>query len=157
MPDSFSRAHALSVAGTNDGTGSQAVLVFESPLEDVGNDFHIAVWVHGEAVAGLHDVFIDHAQGPESHEPGIVISIEGKTVAGIEPAVVAAAALFAGPNGNHKNILVVTTISPDLDAKVRETIRVRQALPSHLFLTEGQLRSIESGHPEVAALADSIK
>ena len=65
-------------------------------------------------------------------------------------------ALF-GPNGNHKNILVVTTISPDLDVKVRETIRVRQALPSHLFLTEGQLRSIESGHPEVAALADSIK
>ena len=78
MPHAGARAHALSVAGADDGTVSHAVLVLESSFQDVGDDLHVAVGMHGEAVAALHPVFIDDAQGAESHEARVVIGIKGK-------------------------------------------------------------------------------
>src|ERR1700730_4191560 len=63
-----SRAHALHFAGANDRTRSHVVAMFELSLEDVGDDFHIAVAMCSKAATGLDAVLVDHAQRTETHE-----------------------------------------------------------------------------------------
>src|SRR5580693_4296100 len=115
MADAAAGAHALSVAGANDRTRAQAVLVLKRAVQNVSNNFHVAVRVGGEPFAGRDPVFVDHAQGTKSHETRIVILVERKRVAGIEPAEIAATALIAASNVDHDKILVTTTISLRLD------------------------------------------
>jgi ribosomal protein S7 len=111
MADAAAGAHALSVAWTNDRTRAQAVLVLKRAVQNVGNDFHVAVRMGGEAFAGPDPVFVDHAQGTKSHETWIVILVERKRVARIEPAEIAPTAFIAASNLDHNKILVTTTIS----------------------------------------------
>src|SRR5579863_3780607 len=110
MADAAAGAHALSVAGANDRTRTQAVLVLKRAIQDVSNNFHVAMRMGGEPFAGRDPVFVDHSQGTKSHEAWIVILVEGKRVACIEPAVIAPTAFIVASNVNHKKILVTTTI-----------------------------------------------
>src|SRR5580692_1560706 len=110
MADTAAGAHSLSVAGANDRTRAQAVLVLKRAVQNVSNNFHVAVRVGGEPFAGGDPVFIDHAQGAKSHEVLIVILVERKRMACIQPAVIAATPFIAASNIDHSKILVTTTI-----------------------------------------------
>src|ERR1700730_7930998 len=110
VPHAGARAHALSVAGTNGRAIPHAVFVLESTLQQVGDDLHVAVRMHGETVAPLHPVFVNHAQGTESHEARVVVLIKGKSKVRVEPAEIASAPLIATPDRDHSGILVITTI-----------------------------------------------
>src|SRR5207244_4310972 len=71
--DTSARGHALHVAGSNYRTVAHAVAMFERAFENVRDDFHVTVRVHGKSLAGGDAVFVDNAQAAEMHLSGIVI------------------------------------------------------------------------------------
>src|SRR5208283_2867686 len=71
---------------------------------------HIAVRMHGEALTGRNPVFIDHAQRTETHKVWIMILIERKGMASIEPAMVAPATLITSPNLDHNAPVTIQLI-----------------------------------------------
>src|SRR5208283_1728218 len=113
------RAHVLHVPGTNHRTVAHAVFMHEGPVQNVGDDFHIAVRVRGETAATGDAVIVHDAQGAKVGVARVVILGERKGKASVEPAVVGLAAVVALPNSNHRwppdliskgIILVITTI-----------------------------------------------
>jgi hypothetical protein len=92
------RAHALHVARPDHGAVAHRILVRQRALEDVADDFHVAVAVGAEALARLDAVFVDDTQRPEAHVPGIVVVRERKSVEGLEPAVLGQPAFLAAAN-----------------------------------------------------------
>ena len=58
MPHAQARAQALPVAGTDDRTVPHTVLVLQRALENVSDDLHVPMGMHGEALAGLYPVFV---------------------------------------------------------------------------------------------------
>ena len=77
--------------------------MLQSAFQQIGNDFHIAMRMHGKAVSGLHPILIDDSEGAESHVAGVVILIEGETVAGVQPPMIGATPFFTATNRNHQN------------------------------------------------------
>src|SRR5271154_4159240 len=74
----------------------------------------------GETALGCDPIFIDHAQRAEAHPLGIVVIAETESMLSLQPAVVAAATLFARSNSNHdahSDLVVITTISNRLDVE----------------------------------------
>ncbi len=51
------RAHALDFAGANDAATAAGILVGDGPVQDVGDDFHVAVGMGRKARAALDPVF----------------------------------------------------------------------------------------------------
>src|SRR5512146_3335919 len=101
VTDAGAGGHALHLAGPDDRTGADAVLVLERAFEDVGDDLHVAMAMRIEAGAGLDAILIDDAQGTEAHMARIVIVAERKTVQALQPAEIGKTALFGGPDGDH--------------------------------------------------------
>lgn len=93
MKDALPRAHELDLAGLEDASVAEAVLVLEGAFDDVGEDFHVAMGMGGEAAAGGDVVLVDDAEAAEAHVRGVVVVGKGEGVAGLEPAVVGVAAL----------------------------------------------------------------
>ena len=75
--------------------------MLERALEHVGHDLHVAVRVRAEALAGLHAVLVDHAQGAEAHVARVVVVGEREGVAALEPAVAREPALVAAADPDH--------------------------------------------------------
>src|ERR1700741_2355227 len=71
--DAGAGAHALPFARFDFRAGAHGVAVGERALEHVRDDLHVAVRVLAESNARLHAIFIDDAQGAESHEARIVV------------------------------------------------------------------------------------
>src|SRR5258708_39621584 len=83
VADAGAGAHALGVAGADDGARAEAVLVFERAFEDVGDDFHVVVGVGAETLAGGDPILIDNAEGAEVHVGWVVVGVEGEGMAGV--------------------------------------------------------------------------
>ncbi len=96
------RAHALERVGPDHAAVAEGVLVLEGAVEDVGDDFHVPVRVHGEPLPGADEVLVDDAQRPEAHVPRVVVVGEREAVLGVEPAVVRAAALRGRPHPHRR-------------------------------------------------------
>src|SRR5512145_666947 len=75
--------------------------MLQGPLEDPGQDLHVAVAMSREARARRNAVVIDHAETSIAHPLRFVIMIEGEGVAAIEPVVPADTAPVGGTNRNH--------------------------------------------------------
>ena len=99
MEDAFAGAHELDLAGLEDAAIAEAVFVLEGAFDNVGEDFHVAVRVSGEAAAGSDVVFVDDAQATEAHVGGVVVIGEGEGVMGFEPAMVGVAAFGGAADG----------------------------------------------------------
>lgn len=99
MEDAFAGAHELDLAGLEDAAIAEAVFVLEGAFDNVGEDFHVAVRVSGEAAAGSDAVFVDDAQAAEAHVGGVVVIGEGEGVMGFEPAMVGVAAFGGAADG----------------------------------------------------------
>lgn len=99
MEDAFAGAHELDLAGLEDAAVAEAVFVLEGTLDDVGEDFHVAVRVGGETAAGSDVVFVDDAKAAEAHVSGVVVVGEGEGVMGFEPAMVGVATFSRAADG----------------------------------------------------------
>src|ERR1700722_7564206 len=101
MHNARAGGHALDLIRSERLLMAHAVLMRQRTLGDVGEDFHIAMGVHAEALAGSHAVFIDHTQAAETHELGVVIAGERKRMITIEPAMIGVASFFTFANLYH--------------------------------------------------------
>jgi hypothetical protein len=61
VSDTGTRTHALQLARADLRAGSQAVFVFQRPLKDPRENFHIAVRVLAESLPRRDAVFVDDA------------------------------------------------------------------------------------------------
>ena len=52
--------------------------MLQRAIENIGDDFHVAVRMGGEAAARRDPVLVDHPERPESHVVLIVVISEGK-------------------------------------------------------------------------------
>src|ERR1700687_3677978 len=75
--------------------------MLERALEDVGDDFHVAVRVHREAAATGHAIVVHDAQGAKLHMLWVIVIGKGKGEMSVQPAVVGVAALVAFANVDH--------------------------------------------------------
>ncbi len=80
---------------------AHAVFVGEAAFQHIADDFHIAVPMRTESLAGRDAIVIDDAQRAEAHMGGIVITGEGKSMPGVEPAVVGMASVFRFTDRDH--------------------------------------------------------
>src|SRR5262245_15540316 len=87
MRDPRARTHALDLAGVNHRASAEAVFVLQGTLQDVREDFHVAVGVRAESSARLHTVLVYHAQRAEPHMPGVVVVGKRKRMIALQPAV----------------------------------------------------------------------
>jgi hypothetical protein len=99
--DAAAGAHALHVAGADDGTRARGILVRERAVEHVADDLHVAMAVRGEAGARDDAVLVDDPQRPELDVAGVEIVGEGERMKGAEPAVVGVAALTGASDLGH--------------------------------------------------------
>lgn len=106
MLDSRACAHPLSIPGV-DGPIPHAVRVLDRTFQNVSNDLHVAVRMHGKNMDRLYPVLIDYTQGAKSHEARIVVLIKGKCEMGIEPAEVSSARCPPDGIANHGQVLVL--------------------------------------------------
>src|SRR5579864_9195332 len=53
--------HALAIARKDHRTGSQTIFVLKLALENVGDDFHVAMRMRGEPGVGRNPIFVDDA------------------------------------------------------------------------------------------------
>jgi len=75
--------------------------VSERALQNISDDFHIAVRMGAEAVAGLDVILVNNAQAAELRVFGVVVIGKRKGISGVQPAVVGLAALFSRTQGNQ--------------------------------------------------------
>ena len=59
-------AHALYVTDADNRAVPDAVAMFELPLEDVGDYFHVVMRMVPESLAGLNRIVVDHPATNES-------------------------------------------------------------------------------------------
>src|SRR4051812_14885769 len=105
MSDAAAGAHPLDFAGTDGATAAAGILVGNGAVQDVGDDFHVAMGMRRETGAALDPVFVDDPQGPEAFIGRVVIIAEGEGVAGLQPVYVGLAAVFGTPDGDHFRFL----------------------------------------------------
>ncbi len=103
MAYSGSSAHSLSIARINQRAVAHRVLVRKGPVEDIRDDLHIPMRVHGERSPRSEYILVDHTKRTEPHPLPIVILVKGKSMARVQPAVIASAALCASSNLDHRN------------------------------------------------------
>ena len=72
--------HALYFASPNHRAVTHAVLVLDSPVNNVGHDFHVPVRMRSEAMARSNTVLVDHPETVELHSLGIVVVGERERV-----------------------------------------------------------------------------
>src|SRR5439155_20619987 len=92
--DTAARTHALQLARADLRAGSQAVFVFERPLKDPRQNFHVAVSVLAETLPRRDAVFVDDAQGTEPHVVRIVIVPERERMTRLKPTKVGESAIL---------------------------------------------------------------
>src|SRR5437867_4364673 len=90
--------HALHISRTNYRTVAHAVAMLERAFQNVSDDFHVTMRVHGKTLIGRDAIFIDDPQSSKVHVRRIVILIERESVESIQPSVIEVAAVFGFAN-----------------------------------------------------------
>src|SRR5581483_5906158 len=102
VADAGAGAHALRLAGADDGARAGAVLVRDRAVEHVGDDFHVAVRMRRESLAGLDAVVVDDAERAEAHVARVAILAERKREPAVEPIEARAPALAGAADSDHR-------------------------------------------------------
>jgi hypothetical protein len=92
---------------------------------DIGDDFHVAVRVRGEARLRRNGIVVPDAQRAPAHPLRIVIIGEGEVVTGIEPAVVGVAQRVEFANVDHGLVLSLIAAPVSLRADAVRLLRPR--------------------------------
>src|SRR3546814_711999 len=101
MGDAAPGAHALNLTRNDHGAIAHGILVGERALNDIADDFHVAMAMGAETLARLHAILVDHSQRPPMHVLGVVVVGEREAVPGVEPAVIGVATFMCGTQGDH--------------------------------------------------------
>ena len=104
--------HALNGARAKGRCMPHRVFMRQFALQDVTDNFHVAVTVSTKTLARLHPVIIIHAKRAELNLLGIKVVRERERVKGPEPAVVGVAALCAPSQLQHRFIQSLLHCSP---------------------------------------------
>ncbi|MNR36640.1 hypothetical protein D3C85_1545860 [compost metagenome] len=88
MGDTGTGTHDLHIAGFSTALVAQAVLVGDSTLTYIGDDFHVAVRVRREATASGDQVVVPDPQVAPVHARRVVVFGEREVVMGVEPTMV---------------------------------------------------------------------
>ena len=70
-------------------------------FQNVSQNLHVAMRMRPKAAARLHAVFVDDPQAAKARVRRIVIIVERKGIARIQPPVIGMAALVAAANLDH--------------------------------------------------------
>ena len=101
------RAHALHITGRDAFDIAHAVFVRQFALQNVADDFHVAVAVGAKAGARGDVVFVDDTQIAPAHPLGVVVVGKRERVLAVQPAVVGQASVFAASDVDHCLLLWV--------------------------------------------------
>src|SRR6185436_12945922 len=117
--------------------------MLQRALENVSNDLHVAMAVHGKASTGGNKIFIDNSQHSKAHVAGIVVLIERECVIGVEPAVVEVSPLLSFSNRDHLLLFIRSPLAGFYEDRHQliQTLCV-------LFIESGGLRAVEIQHTE---------
>ncbi len=91
--------------------------MLQRAFHHIGDDFHVAMRVHGEAAAAGHAIVVHHAQGAKVYVLGVVVLGERKAEMRIQPTVIGMAAFVALANLDH--------VAPFGEASVREAAALK--------------------------------
>ncbi len=83
----------------------------EFTREHEGENFHVAMAVGAEALAGRDDIVVQDAQRAERVVLGVNVLAEGKGVAAVEPVDLGEATLVGRTEGAHERWLARTLSS----------------------------------------------
>ena len=98
VPNARPGRHVLELAGAQHRAGAEAISVFQGTFQNVGDDLHVPVAVHPEALARLHPILVDDPQRTKTHLGRIVVGVERKHVPRIEPMILGMASLGSPPH-----------------------------------------------------------
>ena len=76
--------------------------MLQRALDDVSDDFHVAMRMASKTLAARNEILIDHAQSAESHVLLVEVSPKGEGVVRIQPAMIGVAAVCRFANGEHR-------------------------------------------------------
>ena len=91
VPDAAARADPLDVARAHDGRVAHRVAMLQRAFDDVGDDFHVAMRMRAEALAGRNEILVNDPQGAEIDLLRIVIIGKAEGVITVEPAMIGVA------------------------------------------------------------------
>jgi len=101
MHDAGARGHPLQLARAQDLAVAQAVAMLQFAREDISHDFHVAMRMHAEPLAGSDAILVHDAERTEVVVGRVVIVAKGKGVVGVEPAMVEMATLGGESRDEH--------------------------------------------------------
>jgi hypothetical protein len=110
MTDPRPRANNLHVARYSAADVAGAVLVRDDALPDIGDDFHVGVWMTAEAGTRCDLVVVPDHQSAKRNICGVTVSGNCKMVACLEPSVIAAIERFVGPELQHCRSPIASTV-----------------------------------------------
>ena len=102
VADPAAGAHHLHVSGFGSTLVAEAVLVRHRTFADVGDDFHVGVWVRRKARVGRDLIVVPDAERAPPHSRRIAIVGEGKVVLGLQPAVICSCELVEWSAFDHR-------------------------------------------------------
>src|SRR6267154_5855436 len=75
--------------------------MFKRARQNISNDFHVAMRVRRETLAGPDSIFVDDAQAVEMRVRRVEVLIEREGVIGFKPPKIKVAARFRFANSDH--------------------------------------------------------
>src|SRR5258707_5545896 len=93
--------HHLDLAWAKFRNRAHTVLVFDSPIQDIGQDLHILVTMAAEAVARCYAILVNYSQSTKPHVIPVLIIAEGKRVATIQRSPVRVPPVPGPPDFHH--------------------------------------------------------
>ena len=92
-------AHDLNLSRADLRMVAKAVAMLDRPLEDVTENLHVPVRVHGKANPGRDDILVDDPEGTKAHVRGVMVVGEAEGMPGTQPAVVGVASFPGAADG----------------------------------------------------------
>src|SRR6266849_5271773 len=150
-----SRRSPLHVPRHDDRAIAHAVLVLEGPLEDPGDDLHVAVAMGAEALTRLDAIVVDDTEGAKPHVLRVVIGGKREGVIRVEPAVVEMAALGRRTQNDHDDLIIAPRASTSrTSARAWMRSAASPATATRSAASPGATRPVSSSRPRAWAATE---
>jgi hypothetical protein len=103
VANSSAGGHSLHVASPQHVARAETVAMLQLAIENVGDDFHVAVAVRAEARVGRDAIVVDDPQRAKAHLLRVVMISEGERVPAVQPVDLRAASLRGRSKSHHRS------------------------------------------------------
>src|SRR6185312_2880580 len=93
--------HHLHVTGLGAALVAERVLVGDRAFADIGDDFHVGMWMRREAGVRRDLVVVPHAKRAVAHVLGVIVAAEGEVMLRLQQAMVGGAAFLKWSQFDH--------------------------------------------------------